>query len=266
MKIGIIGLGVVGNANSIGFKCLGHEVLGYDLNTKNSFDDLLKTEMLFLCLPTDPKNGKDCFTADIEGYLKKLSDKNYVGIVVIRSTVYPGFTQRMIEHYTNLKICNSPEFLKERSSVDDFIHNHNLLIVGTNDKWMYNKVVDAHGHYPKNTNQVMPVESEILKYYANTFAGLRVVFANVFYELCKKMDANYTEIKKSYVTTKNTTDFYLDVNKDLRGYAGTCLPKDINFIAKFLKDQGLDFNLIDSIINDNDKFEPTTPKGMRKNK
>jgi nucleotide sugar dehydrogenase len=265
MKIGIIGLGVVGNANKIGFELLNHEVVVHDLKHNTKFDKLLQTEMIFICLPTDPKNREECFTTHIEEYVELLNKKSYVGIIVIRSTVYPGFTQKMIDLYSNLKICNSPEFLKERASVEDFM-NQNLLVVGTNDKWIYNKVVEVHGTYPKQIDQLLPVETEILKYYANTFAGLRVVFANIFYEICNKFDANYTEIKKSYIKTKNTTDFYLDVNKNLRGYAGTCLPKDINFISSFLKKLDLDYTLLDSIVKDNDKFEATSPKGMRKSK
>jgi UDPglucose 6-dehydrogenase len=266
MKIGIIGLGVVGNANKISFEYLGHSVTGYDKKIKEEFKNLLATEIIFICLPTDAKKNQHCFTDDIEFYIRLLSAEKYTGIVVIRSTVYPGFTQQIIDQYTDLKICNSPEFIKERSAVDDIINNQNLLVIGTSDKWIFNKVAQAHGNYPKNIDQLLPVETEILKYYSNTFAGLRVVFANIFYEICKKLGANYTEIKKSYIKTKNTTDFYLDVNQNLRGYAGTCLPKDIKFTAIFLKKIGLNFDLIESIVTDNDKFEPTTPKGMRKTK
>ena len=50
MKIGIIGLGVVGNANLKGFQMLKHDVLVHDKKLKTSTKNLLKTKMIFLPL------------------------------------------------------------------------------------------------------------------------------------------------------------------------------------------------------------------------
>ena len=55
MKIGIIGLGVVGNANLKGFQMLKHDVLVHDIKLKTSIKNLLKTKMIFLCVPTPSK-------------------------------------------------------------------------------------------------------------------------------------------------------------------------------------------------------------------
>ena len=41
-----------------------------------------------------------------------------------------------------------------------------------------------------------PAEAEILKYYSNTFNAVRIVFANVMYEICEKLDSDYEKVLK----------------------------------------------------------------------
>lgn len=263
MNIGIIGLGAVGTANKQGFEYLGHNVSIHDIKLNTKIIDVLETEIVFLCVPTPQSNDGSCDTSIIESVIQELNLHTYKGIIAIRSTVVPGFTQRMIEKYKNLTICFVPEFLRERCAADDFIHNHKLLAIGTHDIWVYRKLVKAHGELPEHTEHLTPSEAEVLKYYNNVYAALRVTFANVMYEICEKLNCDYTTIKNAYIKTGKATDMYLDVHPELRGYGGMCLPKDTQAIAALLEQLELDYNLIKSIHIDNNKFKRTVFNGMR---
>ena len=263
MKIGIVGLGAVGTANKHGFEYLGHSVIGHDIRLDTTINDVLDTEITFLCVPTPQADDGSCDTSIIESVIKELNLYKYKGIVAIRSTVVPGFTQRMIDTYKNLTICFVPEFLRERCAADDFINNHKLLAVGTHDIWVHRNLVRAHGDLPEHTEHLTPNEAEVLKYYNNVYAALRVTFSNVMYEICEKLDCDYTTIKNAYIKTGKAIDMYLDVNPSLRGYGGMCLPKDTQAIAALLQELNLDYDLIQSIHNDNSKFKKTVFNGMR---
>jgi UDPglucose 6-dehydrogenase len=263
MKLGIIGLGAVGTANKDGFEYLCHSVVVHDIKLDTTIQDILDTEIAFLCVPTPQADDGSCDTSIIESVIKELNLYNYKGIVAIRSTVVPGFTQRMIDTYRNLTICFVPEFLRERCAADDFINNHKLLAIGTHDIWVYHKLVKAHGELPEHTEHLTPNEAEVLKYYNNVYAALRVTFANVMYEICEKLDCDYTTIKNAYVKTGKAIDMYLDVNPSLRGYGGMCLPKDTQAIASLINELGLDLELIKSIHHDNSKFKKTVFNGLR---
>jgi len=263
MKIGIIGLGAVGSANKQGFEHLGHEVLVHDIILSTSIKDVLSTEINFICVPTPSADDGQCDTTILESVIQELDDNNYNGIIAIRSTSVPGFTQRMIEKHKTLAICFVPEFLRERCAADDFINNHKLLAVGTFDIWVFRKVVKAHGNLPEHTEHLTPTEAEVLKYFNNVYASLRVTFANVMYEICEKLNCDYTTIKNSYIKTGKAVDMYLDVSDGLRGYGGMCLPKDTRALARLMEKLELDLNLISSIDRDNSKFKKTVFNGMR---
>lgn len=263
MKVGIIGLGVVGSANKAGFEKLGHQVLCHDIKLQTNLEDILDSSVVFLCVPTPSKEDGRCDTSIIESIVLSLNEKKYSGVIAIRSTTTPGFTQKMIDLYQELKICFVPEFLRERCAVEDFIENHSLLAIGTEDENHYELIVKAHGDLPKNVTKLSPTEAELLKYFNNVYAALRVTFANVFFEACNKMDCDYSKIKDSYIKTGKALDMYLNVSNDLRGYAGVCLPKDTTSFICLLKDLNLDFKLIESINSDNLKFKKTVYEGMR---
>ena len=263
MKIGIIGLGVVGNAIKNGFERLDHKVLCHDLKLKSTIDTVKETEIVFICVPTPQYEDGSCDTSIIKEVLQQLDNLMYRGIVAIKSTVECGFTEKMILQFPKMALCFVPEFLRERCAEDDFINNHNVLAIGTHDSFVFDKLVEAHGHYPKNTIKLKPTEAEILKYYNNVFAATKIIFANIMAELCNKTDCDYTRVKDAFIKGGRCKDSYLDVNENLKGYGGMCLPKDVRAMAKLLEKLGIDFDTLKSIDSDNSKLKTTVFNGMR---
>jgi UDP-glucose 6-dehydrogenase len=108
-----------------------------------------------------------------------------------------------------------------------------------------------------------PTEAEILKYYSNVFNSTRVVFANVMFEICKALGADYQKVKDTYLIRGTATPDYLDCNDHMRGYGGMCLPKDTKALASLLKELNLNLKLFDAVDEDNKTFKRTVFPGMR---
>ena len=104
---------------------------------------------------------------------------------------------------------------------------------------------------------MLPIESELLKYYSNTFNAARVVFANIMYEICSRLNADYDKILDTYLLRETASRDYLDCNEKLRGFGGMCLPKDTHAINILIKQLGLNYSLFESVINDNKQFKIT---------
>jgi UDPglucose 6-dehydrogenase len=272
MIIGVIGHGVVGGAVAAGMRRLGHDVRIHDLKLGTDIDVVSESEIVFICVPTPQKADGSCHTGIVEDVVGQLIDGiGFKGIIAIKSTVTPGTTEKLAEKYggkfPGRNIAFVPEFLREKSAFYDFTEGHDLLIVGTtNYGWSEetaDKIIAAHGHYPTTVAKMSSTEAELAKYYSNVFNALRITFANGFFDVCNKLNANYTRIKNAMVQRPTIENFYLDVNDNFRGFAGVCLPKDTAAFAQLAFSLGVQASIFKSIVEDNKLYKPTVPQGMR---
>ena len=183
MNIGIIGLGVLGKAYKKGFQKWGHKIISYDIKGNYNFNNLHKADVVFICVPSPNNKNGSCDTSIVKSVIAKLNILKFKGIVAIASTIEIGFTSKIKTLYKSLKICCVPELLKERSAKNDFLKNE-IVVIGTNNKSIYLKVKKCFKN--KRILMVKPEEAEIFKYFNNSYAALRIIFANIFYEISKR--------------------------------------------------------------------------------
>jgi UDPglucose 6-dehydrogenase len=252
MKIGIIGVGKVGGAIAYGFQRIGHEVLLHDIKLGTSLDVVLPAPIIFICVPTPTMEIGCCDTRIVYSVVDKLAAARYNGLVVIKSTVPPRTTEMLGELYSDdLRLAFCPEFLRERAAFSDFVEGQDVCIAGvhsTNDALL---IREAHGSLPKTFVELTPTEAELAKYFCNVYNALRIVFACQFYDVCKELGADYTAIKSAVVLRRNIEDAYLDANEQLRGFGGSCLPKDTKAFASFVNQMGLNLPLFQAIVDIN---------------
>ena len=263
MKIGIIGWGAVGSAVGEGFKMLGHIVKPHDPKLNTIINDVLDTELVFVCVPTPSGEDGECDLSIVYQTIDSLKQLKYSGVIALKSTSVPGTTQSIIDKYNDNDICFVPEFLRERSALEDFVRNHDVLAVGCHSDRAWHRVCEAHSWLPKNTVRMSPTEAEILKYYSNTFNALRVVFANVMYEVSEKLNCDYNKILETFLMRKTSSPDYLSCGPEVRGYGGMCLPKDTKAMADLCKKLDLPFDLFATMDHDNNQVKKTVFPGMR---
>ena len=138
-KIGIVGQGYVGTAIKVGFESY-YDVETYDKydkkkTTKSLPDMVSECEIIFVCVPTPMNEDGSCNTDIVESVVKdvdKCSGKFFddkKSIVVIKSTVLPGTTERLHKKFKNVNVIFNPEFLTEANFIDD-IKNQTRIILG----------------------------------------------------------------------------------------------------------------------------------------
>ena len=87
IKIGIIGLGVIGSACKYGFEKLGHKVIVHDIKLNTNIVDVISTDICYICVPTPSKDDGSCDTTIVEEVVLTLYNMNYKGVIAIKSTV-----------------------------------------------------------------------------------------------------------------------------------------------------------------------------------
>jgi UDPglucose 6-dehydrogenase len=256
MKIGLLGRGTVGKAVYEGLEYLGHEMSFFDPAYEESrIEDVLDTDCVFICVPTDQAANGDCDTSIVDRVVKELDDHGYTGLVSIKSTVIPGTTDRLQKQHPGLRMSMVPEFLRAKSALADFVYNHDLLVVGTYTREDADLLIEIHGSFPENIARVTPTEAEVIKYFNNVHHAMSVTFANITYDVCNKLGANYMSVYKAITKRNCINPSYLMANKNMRGYGGHCLPKDTSAWNNLIKNLELPYTLIQSVINDNEKVK-----------
>ena len=256
MKIGIVGKGTVGSAVYEGLEYLGHQMNFFDPKHEGSqLEHVLDTDVVFISVPTDQAANGDCDTSIVDRVVGELATANYKGLVSIKSTVIPGTTDRLQQQYPGLRMSMVPEFLRAKSALADFVYNHDLLVVGCYNKEDADIIVDLHGSFPQHVARVTPTEAEIIKYFNNVHHAMSVTFANIAYDVCGKLGANYMNVYKAITKRECFNPAYLMANKNMRGYGGHCLPKDTSAWNNLIKRLGLPYNMIQSVIDDNEKVQ-----------
>lgn len=261
MKVGIIGVGMVGSAVRHGLTRIGHNVSVFDVKMpETSLANVLPTEIVFVSVPTPQAADGRCDVSIVEGVIDSLASAGYRGLVAIKSTVEPGTTDRFAKKHPRLRLSFCPEFLRERAMYVDFVENNDVCIIGAYNKEDGELLKEVHGELPKNFAFISPLEAELGKYFFNVFNALRIVYANQFYDICKVVGADYNKIKKAIVKHRNIQDVYLDCNENFRGFGGACLPKDTSALAEFAKrtlpqDNGL--SIFEGIVEINKRYKTT---------
>lgn len=247
IKIGISGLGFVGSSMYKNFQLKGlkedETLFGYD-KYKNGgigcFEDLLKTDILFLALPTQYNyNLGEYDKQPIIQTLEQLEQNKYNGLIVIKSTVEPETTNKLYERFRGLKLVHNPEFLTARSAFEDF-HNQTHIVLGKGPNVEnIDILVDFYKKYYSEAeiSIASALESESMKSFVNCFYSVKVQFFTELYSLCQKNGCNYDLVKQmmlknGWINGMHTTVPGPDGNIS---YGGLCFPKDTNALLKYME-------------------------------
>ena len=253
LKLGICGVGMVGGALRKYFENKGIKPFLYDKGKNlGSLEEVNQVEIIFICVPTPFNKDKGFDLSFVEEACSNIEGEK---IVVIKSTVLPGTTEKLQKKYPQHKFLFNPEFLTELTADQDMNYPDRQIVGYT--KQSYNVAGDIMQILPLAPfEKILPAtEAELVKYFGNTWFSTKVVFANEFYDLCEKLGTDYNRIMEAAAADKRIGRSHLEVvHKNYRGYGGKCLPKDIRALIQFANHLGIDLNLLKMVEEINNKL------------
>lgn len=241
MKIGIIGVGVVGGATAKVLERV-HEIYLYDKykephNSEKNLEELaMNSESVFVCVPTPMKPSGEIDYSSIHNSVHQLLEAIEINkrnpedlLVIIKSTAVSGTTDELAEKYP-FKFAFNPEFLREKHALED-MEKTDRIVIGANDEESAKKMLDIYRPLFPNVNYVITNRktAEMIKYAANVMLAGQIAMANEIYQVCKSVGVDYNVVKEAMLLD-NRIGRNIDVpgpDGDF-GFGGKCFPKDLN--------------------------------------
>jgi len=247
LTIGIMGVGMVGGAIARYFASKSERVFLYDKYRDNgSINEINKADIIFICVPTPFERKKGFDISAVEEAFGLIKGNK---IIILKSTVWPGTTDKLQKKYARHRILFNPEFLSEATAEEDF-RIPDIQIVGftATSRSLAPEILKILPKAP--FQKIIPaIDAETFKYFHNAHGAIKVVFANQMYDLCANIGVDYKNILDCAAASKNIrTAQYLNVwHKKFRGYGGSCFPKDIKALIQFGDKKGVNLQLLKSV-------------------
>ena len=173
-------------------------------------------------------------------------------VIVTKSTVPVG-TSREIEHRVRairpdaeFAVCSNPEFLREGSAIQDFMHPDRVL-VGVDDARARELMARLYKPLALRNAPVMFVgreSAELAKYAANAFLALKISFINEVADLCEGLGADVQEVASAIGKDRRIGDKFLHPGP---GYGGSCFPKDVSALIRTAREARSPLSIVEQV-------------------
>lgn len=255
MKLAIIGMGVVGQAQAQLFDM--HELVTYDpaMDSKYPVRQIADCECAVICVGTPSLPDGSADLSQLRGAVATLP----AGLpILLRSTVPPGTTDELREERRSA-VCFCPEFLQERKGgVWQSSADVPYTILGGDDAdrpGFRHLLLHAYGRRRQSyVHECSAVEAELAKYTANLYWAARVTFVNEMAQVAKAFGADWENVRKAWTADFRVSSAYTSMDGFESGFSGKCWPKDLTAMIRAAAEAGYEAGYLESIQKTNDRF------------
>lgn len=263
-RIGFIGQGWIGRNYADDFEKRGYDIVRYALEEPYAGNKALikECDIVFIAVPTP--TTRDGFDASIVRSVLPLVGEGK--IAVLKSTLLPGTTNMLQAAFPRCIILHSPEFLREANAAYDAAHPTRNLIGIPEDSDRYQEAAKAVLAVlpPAPFSEVMSATTaELVKYAGNVFLAMKVVYANMLYDLSTELSVPYQELREALGADPRIGTSHLSpvdasghTSEKGRGAGGHCFIKDLEAFRKLYEKSGdADGNaLLSALVKKNNKL------------
>ena len=279
-SIGVIGVGWVGLVTAACFAELGHRVIARDilaekvealsrgettihepglggLLKKNAERLTFTTDMgellagarlLFVCVDTPPTASGDADLSRVRAVVEELGGGDHV--LVMKSTVPAGTGQSIRRDLPGVPYVSCPEFLKEGSAVEDFLHPDRVVVgADAGDEAAGDAVAGLYEPLGGEIVRTDVASAEMIKLASNAFLATKISFVNEIANVCEEVGADVGEVARGMGLDRRIGPAFLRAGI---GWGGSCFPKDLKALKQLAGNTGYHFQLLTAVIEVNE--------------
>lgn len=293
MIVGVVGVGYVGLVIAVALASAGHKVICYDIdmlkleklkkgeipffepglaelltsskeNLTWSTDLSLLTEnadLIFLCLPTPPKEDGSADTKHLFSVTKKLALIASRPFVLVSKSTVPVGTAKALQNLTQetlndrnltfkIDVASNPEFLREGNALKDFLFP-DRIIIGIDHDALLPIFEDLYAPFCQNGAHIHRMDlasAELTKYAANGMLACRISFMNELARLSEQVNADIDKVRIALGSDPRIGPHFLYPGI---GFGGSCFPKDLLALQDMFHSCDLKGSMIHAILEVN---------------
>ena len=279
--IGVVGVGWVGLVSAACFAELGHHVHAIDIDqakvdalsrgdvtihepglpellernrerlhfTTDYADVLGAARLLFCCVDTPPTYSGDADLSRVQAVVGQLQGGGDYALVM-KSTVPSGTGRTIKRDVPDLAYVSCPEFLKEGTAVQDFMHP-DRVVIGSDpgSEWAADAVAAAYEPLGGELVRTDVASAEMIKLASNAFLATKISFINEIANVSEEVGADVAEVARGMGLDERIGPSFLRAGI---GYGGSCFPKDVSALKQLAGNSGYHFQLLNAVIEVNE--------------
>ena len=217
-----------------------------------SEDAVTEADFVYLCVPTPQSADGSADLSHLKAAASEISANLKPGAIVVNKSTVPVGSTLLVEQAlgrSDVAVVSNPEFLREGTAVDDFLHP-DRVVIGADDQAAASRVASLYAGVRAPIMVTDPASAEICKYASNAFLATKLSFTNAVAALCEAVGADVNDVLLGMGYDHRIGHEFLRPGP---GWGGSCFPKDSQAIISIAEDAGYDFSLMRGVIAVNEQ-------------